>query len=128
MGMSAFITVNDETIDAENTRDAYIYLRSNNAPEEKLNISFWAHEGYNPSCLVQIGYKDGTFKEYYIEQCEDEFGYIRSTHDHIINDMTNVLVVLVSITEPYLSKRWGTFDAKQIFVEEFKNEFLRSLT
>ena len=75
---------------------------------------------------MQIGYSDGTFKEYYIEQYEDDDGCIIGKH--VIDDLTNVLVVMVSITEPHLSNKFGLpGDFKGLLVEELKTKFLRSL-
>jgi len=123
MGMSGTITVNEETIDVYIAREAYIYLYSKSAPEEKLNISFWSEREWTAFCLVQIGYRDGTFKKYYIEKYEDRKGHTRSVRDHVIDDMTNVSVVVVSIIDGHHEP----IDFKQIFVEELKNEFLNSL-
>jgi len=117
MGMSSTIYVNEKQIDVYRARESYIYLYSKSAPEEKLNISFWSEREWNAFCLVQIGYKDGSFKEYYIET--RQYYDIRKG-DHVIDDMTNVLVVIVSMSKNY-------FDLKGILVEELKKEFLRSL-
>lgn len=129
MGFSARIVVNDEEIDAYKTRNAYFYLRSKSAPVKKLNISFWAEGGYGTKgCRVQIGYKDGTFKKYYINHYINKNGDLVSVKDHVIYDMKNVLVVMVSIVNKYYLG-WNGLpgDFKGLLVEELKNEFLRSL-
>jgi len=116
--MSNIVIVNGETFDCNWTHRAYFYLYSKSLPVEKLNIKCFISRFSRQQCLVQIGYKDGSFKEYYIET--RQYYDIRKG-DHVIDDMTNVLVVIVSMSKNY-------FDLKGILVEELKKEFLRSLT
>ena len=127
MGFSARIVVNEEIIDVYRFMGAYFYLRSKSDPVEKLNIGFCANGGYGtPKCLIQIGYKDGTSKEYYIEDYMDDDGDFASIEDYVIDDMTNILIVMVSIEGENLEwSKSENFD--DIFVEELKTEFLNSL-
>jgi len=126
MGMNATITVNDEEIDAYKTGNAYFYLRSKSAQVKKLNISFRVEGGYGTKgCRVQIGYKDGTFKKYYINHYINENGDLVNVKEHVIYDMKNVLVVMVSIVNKYYLG-WNGLpgDFKGLLVEELKTSFL----